>query len=400
MLTADVVVAGAGPVGMLGALLAAHRGCKVLILEKTEIRERQSRAIGITPPSMGILAAVGLDGRFAECGVQVAAAAAHGVHGELGTVDLSRMSTPYSFVLAIPQHETERILEDAVCRNERITVVKGAEITGVYPDVDGCELKAIRPDGEQISAKGTYLLVCDGARSTVRTSLGIKRKGNSYPQTFLMGDFNDTTGWGMQARLYFTKYGSVESFPLPHGLRRFVVRTPRFIKEGTGTYLFDAIKQRCKLTFERKDLQWESAFGVQHYQAATFALQRIFLCGDAAHVMSPIGGQNMNTGFADTELAIWLINQMQEGVITAGKAADCYHTIRKRAAWHAQMRGAIMMYCGTSGGLLWNMVRNPLTALALRSPLSRLLNGMFTMMSIPCRDLASSMRYLPPGIAG
>jgi 2-polyprenyl-6-methoxyphenol hydroxylase-like FAD-dependent oxidoreductase len=210
-----------------------------------------------------------------------------------------------------------------------------------------------------------------------------------------MGDFTDTTNWGTQARLYFTSEGSVESFPLPGRMRRFVVRTPWFMKEGSGTYLVDAINARCGVPLDMRHLRWESGFGVQHYLADRFAVPRIFLCGDAAHVMSPIGGQNMNTGFADAELAVCFSSAIKHDICSPDSAAWHYHHIRRQAAWHAQIRAALMMYCGTSGGLRWSLIRNMSTMIILRSPFARVLEGVFSMHSIPCHDLAASVHLLP-----
>jgi 2-polyprenyl-6-methoxyphenol hydroxylase-like FAD-dependent oxidoreductase len=396
----DVIVAGGGPVGMAAALLAAKQGFSVTILEKQVERVKESRAIGITPPSLGILGAIGLADRFTAAGVPVSQAAAYGMRGELGRVDLSQLSTSYPYILAIPQHATEQLLEEAIAASPSVSMRRGCSATSVAVGGEQCTVAFTDSNGISCAEQARVVFVCDGARSVLRGSLGIKWNGARYPQTFLMGDFEDTTGWGAQARLYFTPHGSVESFPLPGKKRRYVVRTPEFIKEGTGTYLADAVGKRCGISLDTKNMLWESGFGVQHFLAERFAVPRIFLCGDAAHVMSPIGGQNMNTGFADAELAAWLSVHMLCGTCTPAMAAHHYHGIRRRAAWHAQKRAAAMMYCGTAGGYLWNAIRNPATAIMLRLPVAKMLNGMFSMLSIPCRDLASSTHLLPPELAG
>jgi 2-polyprenyl-6-methoxyphenol hydroxylase-like FAD-dependent oxidoreductase len=209
-----------------------------------------------------------------------------------------------------------------------------------------------------------------------------------------MADYVDNTGWGDEARLYFSSRGSVESFPLPDGYRRFVLRTSCFIKDNPADFLAQELPLRCGVSLDTAKPRFESAFGVQHFKASSFARPYLFLCGDAAHVMSPIGGQNMNTGFADAELAAFLVAGLHKGTVLPEIAAKVYDRYRKTAANTATQRAALMMRAGTSGGVLWNGLRNGVMSIALRTPITSLLYGMFTMLSIPNRDLPSVLPNL------
>jgi 2-polyprenyl-6-methoxyphenol hydroxylase-like FAD-dependent oxidoreductase len=391
---ADVVVVGAGPVGLLAALAVVNAGLSVVILEKNSVRRKQSRAIGITPPTLGTFGRLGIVDKIINSGVKVSHAGGYTRKGKICTVNFDSLKSSYPFVLAIPQDRTESLLESEVLRHPEATLLRGGDAR-TFDFGDGwCSVTGVQTSGREFKVRGRFVIGCDGAESVMRKQAGACFSGRSYPHTFLMADYKDPTDWGDEARLYFTARGSVESFPLPEGYRRFVIRTKTFIKEGAGDHLSRELAVRCGVDVYKTEKRWESAFGVQHYISSTFAIPRLFLCGDAAHVMSPIGGQNMNTGFADAELAVWLVSLLQEGPLQPLAAAEIYDRTRRKAVTSATGRAELMMRAGTSGGVFWNMLRNPVMGLVMKTPLSSMMNGMFTMLSLPNKDLPSCRRRL------
>src|ERR1039457_1930112 len=216
---------------MLAALLSAQQGSSVLLLEQSSQRPVQSRAIGITPPSLEILSRLGLAGVFIKQGVEVRVAEAYGRSMRLGRIDFSGLHSDYPFVLSIPQDRTETLLEEAVRAHASIRFLRGHQVTNCSEEEDHVRVSGTCDEAGLFHSTGQYLLACDGGKSTVRESLGIPFQGAPERYTFLMGDYEDTTGWGNKAHFFFTPRGSVESFPLPDGKRRYVLRTPAFIKE-------------------------------------------------------------------------------------------------------------------------------------------------------------------------
>jgi 2-polyprenyl-6-methoxyphenol hydroxylase-like FAD-dependent oxidoreductase len=204
-----------------------------------------------------------------------------------------------------------------------------------------------------------------------------------------MGDYEDTTGWGKKARFFLTSRGSVESFPLPDGKRRYVLRTPTFIKEYTTGYLQTELLWRAGVDVDNAAQFWESGFGVQRYMARNFIKGRVFLCGDAAHLMSPVGGQNMNLGFADAELAAWLSKILFEKQSSYQLVSRLYDRVRKKGVRAACRRAQWMMLVGTSGGRIWSAIRNMVSLLFLHSALRWYILRLFSMQSIPCRNLTN-----------
>jgi 2-polyprenyl-6-methoxyphenol hydroxylase-like FAD-dependent oxidoreductase len=103
--------------------------------------------------------------------------------------------------------------------------------------------------------------------------------------------------------------------------------------------------------------------------------------------MPPIGGQNMNIGFGDAELAVWCTRKIKEQQVKPDKIYHLYHRKRKRAALSARMRAYFMMRFGTSSGKVWDFFRRPISYIFLHSLLMPVLVSIFTMVSIPGRNL-------------
>ncbi len=387
MADADILVVGAGPVGMLASLLSAQRGMSVLLLEQSTVRQAQSRAIGITPPSLEIFRRIGLQEAFIEHGVPVRISGIYGQRMRLGTIDFTRLKSDFRFVLSIPQHRTESLLEEAILAHPSIGFLRGHHVTECSEEEDHVAVGGNLVGTGRFRFTGKYALACDGGKSTVREALGIPFDGVPNQYAFLMGDFEDTTGWGKQARFYFTASGPVESFPLPDGRRRYVVRTPFFIKEHGNGCLRTELLRRAGIDVGGVRQFWESGFSVHRFVARTFCKGRVFLCGDSAHLMSPVGGQNMNTGFADAELAVWLSNLLIEKRAQQHLASRLYDRVRKRAVRAAFRRARCLMMAGAIGGLLGSAMRNFILFLFLHMPIQQFLVRSFSMLSVPFRNL-------------
>ncbi len=398
MADADVIVIGAGPVGMLAALLSARQGLSVLLLEKSAERQVQARAIGITPPSLEIFRRIGLPEAFIERGVAVRVSEVYGRRRRLGRLDFTKLKSDYRFMLSIPQDQTESLLEGAIRAHPAIRFLRGHRVTGCSEGTDHVSVCGTLADDRGFRFTGNYALACDGGKSAIRESLGIPFDGAPDRYTFLMGDFEDTTGWGTQARFYFTGRGSVESFPLPGGKRRYVIRTPPAVRDHESGYLGTELLQRAGIHVEGVRQFWESGYSVQRFMARTFCKGRVFLCGDSAHLMSPVGGQNMNTGFADAELASWLAKLLIEQRAPHPLAAGLYDKVRKRAACAAFRRARFLMLAGAFGGRALSVLRNVAISFFLHIPIQRFLIRSFSMQSIPCRNLENSRDRLEKGL--
>lgn len=379
----QVLIVGAGPVGLLLGNLLGTRGVRTLVIDRRTSGPDASMAIGLTPPSMALLQGLDLDRAFIAAGVKVDHAVVHGDRGQLGELFFHDLPGPYPFILSVPQAETVRLLEARLAAWPSVCLRRGTELTALSQD-DGQVTATLRrvADGSEETVCSAWLAGCDGGESLVRSLAGLPVSGGSYPQTFVMADYADASGLGGAAHLYFTRHGSVESFPLPGGRRRWIIQTDSLQRPVPPGLLATAVRQRTGIDLAGSTCSFESAFAVRHRLADRYAQGRVVLCGDAAHLMSPVGGQGMNVGFADAAaLAEVLVNASPGGEPTPALAE--YGRMRRRVAQIAIGRAARGMWMGTRRGPLAALWREPLLRLLLAPPISRSLPPYFAMLTMP-----------------
>ncbi len=380
-----VVIVGAGPVGLLLGNLLGYNKVPTLILEKELNRKKWSRAIGISPPSLEIFREIGLHKKFITYGIKGNRAIFNSTNFLLGSIKIKRLPSLFPFILSISQFTTEKILEESLKKYSCIKLLRGYEVEDIEFNHTSISIKC---QNKQNFEKHVFLseivCACDGEKSIVRSLIGIPFIGIYYKPTFIMGDYHDSSGYKDNAVLWFTKKGSVESFSLPHHIRRWIIQTPKFIKSPKIGYLEKIIFQRTGILLNFKDKISENSFGVQHFLAKRYYKHDIFLCGDAAHTMSPIGGQGMNTGFADAEFLSYIITAyLNDSRLDFKYLANQYEYYRKIAAKSATFRADLGMRIGTACGQIFSIIRSILLFLILHSPIVQLLPPFFTMVNIP-----------------
>lgn len=362
----DVTVVGGGAVGLFLGCRLAQLGLSIRVFERRAAPPLHSRAIGIHPPSLECLAELGLVEAFIHEGVQIARGHAYAGTKKLGTLEFGACAPPYPFILTLPQPRTEALLRERLKGLSPDALLCGAEVSGLEANPNGVTVRLA--NGESLRSR--YLVAADGKESVVRYLTGVPFRGGRYPDTYLMGDFADTTALGHDAGLYFTRAGLVESFPLPDGLRRWVVKTPQLVErptpEGLGQLVFERLGVRPLVATNTM----LSAFGVQRFLAERFVVGRVALVGDAAHVLSPIGGQGMNLGW----LGAWrLADAVQNGDLTP-------YTAHRRSAQNAIRRAGFNTVMGRAS--LLAPLRDTLTWSILHTPLRRTFAHVFTMRGL------------------
>jgi len=291
---ADVAIVGAGPVGMLAALDLVARGIDVTVLERREEPRLSSRSIGIHPPALELLDRVGCAEEVLAEGVRVPGGEVRCSGARLGALSFEGVSVRHPFVASVPQHVTERVLRARLEEAAPGVLVTGCAVTGAAPADDGVLLSTTRGP-----VRARWVIGADGPRSAMRGLGGFAMRRRAYPDRYVMGDATDATGYGDRAVLFLEPGGVVESFPLPGGLRRWVVHRGRDAAPVDARELASIVRARTGAEVDAATIAGTSAFGVRHVWAADPVRGRIVLVGDAAHEISPIGGQGMTLGWLD-----------------------------------------------------------------------------------------------------
>lgn len=352
-----VVIVGGGPVGLTLACLLAQAGIDCRVYEARTQRSPHSRAIGIHPPAQRVLDSIGVLPTLLAEGVFVSQG-----QGYYGTDRLGTLALPES-VLSIPQTRTEEILE------AHLKTLKPAAFCA------GVTVKDIR------TLRADFVIGCDGKSSSVRQQANIPWEGITYPDTYLMGDFDDDTEFGNEAIICLTRQGLVESFPLPGRKRRWVAWSQSAFDNPTAEHLSELIEARLTRKLPVESCTWTSPFGIERFVATKFVQENIALAGDAAHIVSPIGGQGMNLGFLDAAaLASALIPIVKHGS-DPNSALQFYEAQQKKRAVRAGRQAALNTYLGRPCGP-WSPELGFVKLLLSVSPLARLFARKFTMMDI------------------
>lgn len=332
----EVAVVGAGPAGLTAAAMLAGYGVRVAVLDGASGPAEHSRAAVVHARTLETLDPLGVVDEALREGVIVGHFGVRDRDRRLLAVDFDGLPTPYPYALMLPQNDTEALLRTAL-RQRGGEISWGREVVGVHQDAEGVELTVRVPRGEE-RLRAEHVLACDGAHSSVRDALEIPFEGETYPQSFVLADVR--MEWALpddEVQLFFSPEGLVVVAPLPDGRHRVVATVDEAPAEPSLNDVQELLDTRGPRTPRTRveKVAWSSRFRVAHKVAARFREGNVFLCGDAAHVHSPAGGQGMNTGIQDAaniawKLALVLRGHADEGA--AGALLDSYDTERRQVA--------------------------------------------------------------------
>ena len=390
---AEVLVIGAGPVGLFMAALLLQDGVDVQVLEQRGAPEPQSRAIGIHPPALAALAGTGVAEAMIAEGVQIRRGMAMAGGKCLARMSFAGVSDRFPFVLSLPQARTEAHLERRVNELGDGALHRGVRLTGLSDDGGRVSVEADSKSGT-LRYSAPLVIAADGVRSTVRALQGADVRVKEYPDSYLMGDFADGTGFGPDAALFLSGAGIVESFPLPGQLRRWVVRlgtgdapaggpaagAPGVDAPGVDArWLMGCVRERTGLAIDAGTNSMLSRFGVRTRLAPRMVAGRVVMIGDAAHEVSPIGGQGMNLGWLDAAALAPIVSAAVRGQDVTDRLRTFERT-RLRAAARAARQAEINMALGRPLTDRLLALRNRgIAGVAAVPPVSSLIARRFTM---------------------
>ncbi|KAK6537830.1 hypothetical protein TWF694_010732 [Orbilia ellipsospora] len=326
-----VLIAGAGPTGLMAAIWLSRLKTPFRIVDKHQFAADTSRATILHARTVEFYRMLGLsdtaisEGRVIQY-LSVYSDLKELVRREFGEIGAGKSKFP--FVLMYPQDLNEQLMIKEL-EKEGVNIEREVEVTGLVQDDDGATVSLKHKDGTEEKFEASYVLGCDGGHSTVRQHTNIKNDPGTYTQRFFVADVEGEVAVGLEnVNVCFTANNFCLLFSMPNGRIRLAGWAPDEIVDTKFTYA--DVEENVKVTTGANitKVHWFSTYQVHHGAAQTFRDNKVFICGDAAHVHSPVGGQGMNTGLGDAINITWKLAAVLSGRATP-EVLETYHSERK-----------------------------------------------------------------------
>lgn len=323
-LDTEVLIAGAGPTGLVLAIWLARLGIRIRVVDKNPYPAAHSRALAVQSRTLEFYQQLGFAQELVEHGCKMAAInlwvqGRHAAHAALG--DIGHGLSPFPYPLDYPQDEHEPLLIRHLAALG-VRVERPVELLGFQESTKDSEAPIVArlrmTDGSEQICRAAFLAGCDGARSIVRQVLNIGFPGGEYTHLFYVADVTArgaVANGELHVALDDTDFMAI--FPIDdHGRIRLVgtIRDEQ-AEQARDQLAWNDVSKRV-MDWLRVDVQhvnWFSTYRVHHRVAEHFRGGRSFLLGDAAHIHSPVGGQGMNTGIGDSVNLGWKLAGVLRG---------------------------------------------------------------------------------------
>jgi 2-polyprenyl-6-methoxyphenol hydroxylase-like FAD-dependent oxidoreductase len=325
-----VLICGAGPTGLVLALWLARRQVPFRIIDKAPHSGAASRALVVQARTLELYRMLGIDRSITSQARDVDQLRLWVRQRLVGTVFFGRESTSISAFpnfYVFPQDEHEAALEKEL-NSLGVTVERETELLG-FEEREDRILAHIKRAGGIATAPFSYLAGCDGARSKVRETIGADFPGGTYEPIYYVADIigsGPVFNGNLNVALDDADFLAV--FPMRGEDRVRLVGTIDS-RDSHKQFEWNDVSSEIirRLGIETRTVNWFSTYRVHHRVASCFRKGRAFLCGDAAHVHSPVGGQGMNTGIGDAINLAWKLDAVLRGNFPP-ELLDTYETER------------------------------------------------------------------------
>jgi 3-(3-hydroxy-phenyl)propionate hydroxylase len=374
-----VVIVGAGPIGMTAALVLARYGIRSVLLDRKDTFNDGSRAICVARPSMHILERVGAVAPFVEKALGWRFGRSY-YRGE----QIFRLEMPhppgekYLPMYNLQQQYIEKFLHDAVAACDLIDMRWQSELAGIESRADGVSLGISSPAGDY-RLDADYVLAADGARSPIRSQLGLRLKGENYEGKYVIADIRMDHDFPTERRAFFEPGGNPGGTVLIHKQPDDIWRVDYQLREGESeeeALLEDNIRARVGAILadighdKPWELEWWSIYSANTLCLDDYRHGRIFFIGDAAHIVPIFGVRGLNNGLADADNLGWKLALVLNGEAD-DQLLDSYSPERRGATLEVFAHATKSTRFMTPPTRGWRLAREAALSLSLRHEFPR-----------------------------
>ena len=331
-MTAPVLVAGAGPVGLTAAAAFTRHGIPCRIIDKAPVPSDKSKALAVWCRTMELLDGLELAETFVSTGRKLTGGNIYAEGKRVVHLALTTDESPYGFPLMLPQNITERLLTEHL-EQQGITVQRQVELVDFQETETGVSCTLRHADGSEEALETPWLIGCDGAHSIVRHRLGMEFTGHAEPSDWMLADVHIEGSLAAdQVSIFWHPDGVLAFFPIDADRFRIIADlgaasdTPR--PELTLPDVQSLTENRGPGGLALTDPVWLAYFRINERKVEEYCRGRVLLAGDAAHIHSPAGGQGMNTGMQDAFNLAWKIALVEQGRGQLGPLLHSYSVER------------------------------------------------------------------------
>jgi 2-polyprenyl-6-methoxyphenol hydroxylase-like FAD-dependent oxidoreductase len=370
LMDCEVLIAGAGPSGLVLALWLAKLGVTLRIVDKTAEPGTTSRALAVHARTLELYRQLDLADRVVAEGQEVPAVNLWVKGAPKARIPFDAVGeglTSYPFLLIYPQDEHEKLLIERL-KDFGVEVERNTTLTGYEERGDGVLARLRGPDGAVEDCEAAFIAGCDGAHSTVREIMDAGFSGGTYQHLFYVADI-EASGAPVNGELHIDldEADFLAIFPLADRERVRLVGSVRDEAAAHPSGLrFDDVNSRAidHLKIRIDKVNWFSTYHVHHRVASHFRKGRAFLLGDAGHIHSPAGGQGMNTGIGDAINLAWKLKWVLAG-LAPDSLLDSYEAERIPFARQLVNTTDLAFSFVTRKGQLADLIRTRLAPLVL-----------------------------------
>ncbi len=374
-----VLIVGAGPIGMTAALVLARYGVRSVLIDRKDTFNDGSRAICIARPSMHILERIGAVAPFVEKALGWRYGRSY-YRGE----QIFRLEMPqppgekYLPMYNLQQQYIEKFLHDAVAANRLIDMRWQSELSVIERRDDGVTARISSPAGDY-RLDADYVLAADGARSPVRTMLGLRLKGDNYEGRYVIADIRMDHDFPTERRAFFEPAGNPGGTVLIHKQPDNIWRVDYQLREDESET--DALKEenlRARVGAILADightkpweLEWWSVYSANTLCLDDYRHGRVIFIGDAAHIVPIFGVRGLNNGLADAENIGWKLALVLNGEADE-RLLDSYSPERRGATLDVFANATRSTRFMTPPSRGWRLMRDAALSLAVKHEFTR-----------------------------